>query len=87
VLVHRSAYGCHGAALVDYEVQSEIIHTQRDEPLLEFPDVPVFLPVPDLYASLTPTELAAFAIDPARVSDDEDDEEQANNDEETEDDE
>jgi hypothetical protein len=36
----------------------EIIHSQRDEPLQEFPDVPVFPPVPNLYGSLTPTELA-----------------------------
>jgi hypothetical protein len=65
----------------------EIIHSQQDEPLLEFPNVLVFLSVPDPYASLTPAELAAFGIGPARVSDDDDDEEQANNDEEMEDDE
>jgi hypothetical protein len=63
----------------------EIIHSQQDEPLLEFPDVPVFPPVPDPYASLTPAKLASFGIGPARVDDD--DEEDANNDEETEDDE
>jgi hypothetical protein len=62
----------------------KIIHSQWDEPLLEFPDVLVFLPVPDPYASLTPAELGAFGIDPARVSDDE---EQAGDDEEMEDDE
>jgi hypothetical protein len=65
----------------------EIIHSQRDEPLQEFPDVPVFPPVPDPYGSLTHTELAAFGIGPARVSSDDDDEAQANDDEETEDDE
>jgi hypothetical protein len=63
----------------------EIIHSQWDKPLLEFPDVPIFLPIPDPYASLTPVELAAFGIGPAHVSDD-DDEEQAGDDEETEDD-
>jgi hypothetical protein len=68
----------------------EIIHSQRDEPLLEFLDVPIFPPVPDPYASLTPTKLASFGIGHARVDDDDDDEEEeeeANNDEETEDDE
>jgi hypothetical protein len=65
----------------------EIIHRQRDEPLLEFFDVPVFPPVPVPYASLTPVELVAFSIGPARVSDDDDDEEQADDDEEVEDDE
>jgi hypothetical protein len=64
-----------------------IIHNQWDEPLLEFPDVPVFLPVPDPYSSLTPAELAAFGIGPARVSSDDDDEAQADDDEETENDE
>jgi hypothetical protein len=65
----------------------EIIHSQRNEPLQEFPDVPVFPPVLDPYGSLTPTELAAFGIGPARISFDDDDEAQANDDEETEDDE
>jgi hypothetical protein len=67
----------------------EIIHNQQDEPLLEFPDVHVFPPIPGPYASLTPAELAAFGIGPARAPDDDDDEEEeaANNDEETEDDE
>jgi hypothetical protein len=32
----------------------EIIHNQRDKPLQEFPDVPVFSPVPDPYSLLTP---------------------------------
>jgi hypothetical protein len=64
----------------------EMIHSQQDKPLLEFPDVTVFLPVPNPYASLTPAELADFGIGPARVSDD-DDEEQVGDDEETEDDE
>jgi hypothetical protein len=64
----------------------EIIHSQWDELLQEFPDVPVFPPVPDPYASLTSAELAAFSIDPAHVSDD-DFVEQASDDEETEDEE
>jgi hypothetical protein len=53
----------------------EIIHNQQDEPLQEFPDVSVFPPVPDPYGSLTPVELAAFGIGPARVSSDDDEEE------------
>jgi hypothetical protein len=65
----------------------EIIHSQRDELLQEFPDVPVFPPVPDPYGSLNPTELATFGICPARVSSDDDDEAQADDDEEMEDDE
>jgi hypothetical protein len=66
----------------------EIIHSQRDEPLLEFPDVHVFSPVPDPYASLTPAKLATFGIGSARLSDDDDDdEEEANDDEEMKDDE
>jgi hypothetical protein len=65
----------------------EIIHSQRDEPLQEFPDIPIFPPVPDPYGSLTPAELAAFGIGRAHVSSDNDDEAQADNDEETEDDE
>jgi hypothetical protein len=65
----------------------EIIHSQRDEPLQEFPDIPIFSPVLDPYSLLTPTELAAFGIGPARVSSDDDDEAQAEDDEETEDDE
>jgi hypothetical protein len=52
----------------------EILHGQQDEPLLEFPDVPVA----DPYASLTPAELAAFGIDPscppADYDDDDEDE-------------
>jgi hypothetical protein len=36
---------------------------------------------------MTPTELAAFSIGPARISDNDDDEEQADDDKETEDDE
>jgi hypothetical protein len=60
----------------------EIIHSQREELLLVFPDIPVFPPVPDPYGSLTPTELAAFGIGPARVSSDDDDEAQDNDDEE-----
>jgi hypothetical protein len=65
----------------------EIIHSQRDEPLQEFPDVPVFSPVLDPYGSLTPAELATFGIGPAHVSSDDSDEAQADDDEETEDDE
>jgi hypothetical protein len=53
----------------------EIIHSQWDEPIQEFPNVPIFPPVPDPYDSLTPTELAAFGIGPARVSSDDDVEE------------
>jgi hypothetical protein len=65
----------------------EIIHSQRDEPLQEFPDVPIFPPIPDPYGSLTPAELAAFGIGPPHVSSDNDDEAQTDDDEETEDDE
>jgi hypothetical protein len=65
----------------------KIIHSQRDNPLLEFPDVPVFPPIADPYTSMTPVELAAFDIEPARVSDDDNDEEQADDKEETKDDE
>jgi hypothetical protein len=69
----------------------EIIHSQRDKLLLEFPGVHVFPPVPDPdpYASLTPTELAMFGIGHARVDDDDngEEEEEAHDDEETEDDE
>jgi hypothetical protein len=69
----------------------EIIHSQRDEPLHEFPGVPVFPPVLDPYASLAPAELAIFDIGPSHApagfDDDDDDEDEANNDEETEDDE
>jgi hypothetical protein len=66
----------------------EIIHSQRDEPLLEFPDVHIYPPIADPYASLTPAEFAAFGIDPsyALVGSDDDDEE-AVNDNEVEDDE
>jgi hypothetical protein len=52
----------------------EIIHSQWDELLQEFPDVSVFPPVPDPYGSLTHAELAAFGICPACVSLDDDDE-------------
>jgi hypothetical protein len=70
----------------------EIIHNQRDEPLLEFPDVPVYPSVIAPYASLTPAELSAFGVGPSYAptdSDDDDDEEEeaTNDDEETEDDE
>jgi hypothetical protein len=65
----------------------EVIHSQWDKPLQEFPDVPVFPPVPGPYGSLTPGELAAFGIGPARVSLDDDDEAQVDDEEDTEDDE
>jgi hypothetical protein len=71
----------------------EIIHSQWDEPLIEFPYMPVYPPVPDPYASLTPAELATFGIGPSHApadyddDDDDDDEEAANDNEETEDDE
>jgi hypothetical protein len=69
----------------------EIIHSQRDEPLIEFPDVPVYPPVPNPYVSLTPAELAAFGIGPSHApandDNDDDDEEATNNDEEMKDDE
>jgi hypothetical protein len=51
----------------------EITHSQRDEPLQEFPDVPDF--PPDPYALLTPAESTAFGIGPARVFDDDGNEE------------
>jgi hypothetical protein len=52
----------------------EIIHSQWDEPLQEFPDIPIFPPVPNPYSLLIPAELAAFGIGLARVSSDDDDE-------------
>jgi hypothetical protein len=58
----------------------EIIHSQRDEPLEKFPDVPVFPPVPDPYDSLTLAELAAFDIGPAHISSDDDDDEETEDD-------
>jgi hypothetical protein len=65
----------------------KIIHSQRDGPLLEFPDVPVFSPihVPDPYASLTLAELATFSIGLAWVDDDDEEEEEVSDDEEMED--
>jgi hypothetical protein len=69
----------------------EIIHSQPNELLLEFPDVLVYPPIADPYASLTPAELAAFGVGPSYApagSDDNDEDEKATNDEEeTEDDE
>jgi hypothetical protein len=65
----------------------EIIHSQQDEPLQEFPNIPIFPLVPDPYGSLTPAELDAFGIGPARVSSDDDDEAQTDDEEETKDDE
>jgi hypothetical protein len=52
----------------------EIIHSQRDKPLQEFSDAPIFPPVPDPYGSLTLAKLAAFGIGPAHVSSDDNDE-------------
>jgi hypothetical protein len=63
----------------------EIIHSQWDEPLQEFPDDPVFPPVPNPYGSLTSTELAAFGNGSAHVSSNDNDEVQADNDDEMED--
>jgi hypothetical protein len=69
----------------------EIIHSQQDEPLIEFSVIPIHPPVPDPYASLTPAKLAAFGIGPSHVSadydDDDDDDEAANDEEEMKDDE
>jgi hypothetical protein len=53
----------------------EIIYSQQGMTLLEFPDIPIFLPIPDPYGSLTLTELAAFGIGPTHVSDDDDNKE------------
>jgi hypothetical protein len=72
----------------------EIIHSQRDEPLLEFLEEPVYPPIPDPYASLTQAELVAFGISVPHAphagsdndGDNDDDEEEANDDEEMEDD-
>jgi hypothetical protein len=66
----------------------EIIHSQRDEPPIEFPKEPVYPPVLDHYASLTIAELAAFGIGPSRAPTvggygGDDDDEEANDDEET----
>jgi hypothetical protein len=69
------------------QCNQEIIHSQRNEPLQEFPDILVFPPVLDPYGSLTPAELATFSIGHARVSSDDNNEAQADNDEEMEDDE
>jgi hypothetical protein len=64
----------------------QIIHSQQDEPLLEFLDVPVFPPVDYPYASLTPTELAALGIGPSHAPTGyENDDDEAIDDEETED--
>jgi hypothetical protein len=65
----------------------EIIHSQRDEPLQKFPDIPIFSLVPGPYDSLALAELAAFSIGPTHVSSDDDDEAQPDDDEETEEDE
>jgi hypothetical protein len=81
VPTHGSVHGCHGAVPIDFGCNQEIIHSQRDEPLLEFPNVHVFPPVPDPYVSLTPAELATFGIGPTRASDDDDDDVEEANDE------
>jgi hypothetical protein len=52
----------------------KIIHSQRDEPLQEFPNILIFLPVPDPYSSLILVELTTFNIGHARVSSNDDDE-------------
>jgi hypothetical protein len=52
----------------------EIIHSQRDELLQEFPDIPILSPVPDPYGSLIPAELVAFGIGPTHASSNNDDE-------------
>jgi hypothetical protein len=69
----------------------EIIHSHRVEPLLEFPDMPVYPPITDPYVFLTPAKLAAFGVGPSYAptgsDDDDEDEEATNDDEETEDDE
>jgi hypothetical protein len=72
----------------------EIIHRQRDGPLIEFPEDPIYPPIPDPYASLAQTELATFGVGiphaPTISNDDDndnDDAEEANDDEEMEDDE
>jgi hypothetical protein len=67
----------------------DIFHSQWDETLIEFPHEPIYPPVPNPYALLTPSELAAFGIGPSHApagNDDYDDgdEEVANNDEEME---
>jgi hypothetical protein len=72
------------------QCNQEIIHSQWDEPLLEFPVVHVYPLADNPYASLTPAELAAFGISLTRAPNDNDDdndeeEEDANDDEETED--
>jgi hypothetical protein len=55
-------------------------HSQWDEPLLEFPVVPIYPPVGDPYASLTLADLATFGIGPACAPDDDDDDDEATND-------
>jgi hypothetical protein len=70
----------------------KIIHSQRDEPLIEFPEEPIYPPILGPYALLTPTELATFGIGFSRApttgsddGDDDGDEEAANDNEEMED--
>jgi hypothetical protein len=80
---HGSAHGCDGTSPQHCSPQPG----QQDEPLLDFLVVPVYPPVPNHYASLTPAELAAFGIIPshAPAGSDDDDGEEANDDEEMED--
>jgi hypothetical protein len=42
----------------------EIINSQRDEPLFEFLNMPIYSPFTDPYALLTPAGLAAFRVGP-----------------------
>jgi hypothetical protein len=70
----------------------EIIHNQRNDPLIEFLEEPVYPPIPSPYALLTLAELAAFGIGPSHAPTvdnygDDNDEEEANDDKEIEDDE
>jgi hypothetical protein len=70
--------------------KQEIIHSQRDDPLIEFPEDPIYPPIPYPYASLTQDELAAFGIGVPRaptVSSYDEEEEEANDNVETSDDE
>jgi hypothetical protein len=82
-------YGCDGAAPSDSSAQQGDYPQSAGWAAPWVPDVPVFPLDPDPYASLTPAELVAFGIGPARAPDDDDDdeEEEANDNEVTEDDE
>jgi hypothetical protein len=74
----------HRLDIVHYN--QDIIHSQRNELLIEFPDEPIYPLVPNPYASLTPAELVTFSIGPSHApagsdNNDDGDEEAANNDE------